>query len=159
MYFTSNDLILLWEHTLLWNVPVVFQGTPTSQNKNDTHKKGFVADKRMWTSMRVRFISEGAEGKAWDTQEEEDDWQTDTVAHRLCLTEGGLSPFPTALLLTGARVQFRGRERKDQESDRLDKADQTFRLEDQTRRRMSKHRREDQKKKDMGTRKMKKEQK
>lgn len=88
-----------------------FQGTKMSQKKKSNTYRGFVIDKRKDVyEHECVFISEGAEGKAWDTQEH--DWQTDTVAHRLCLMEGVLSPFPTALLLTGAEFSSEGENEK-----------------------------------------------
>lgn len=80
---------------------------------NNTYRR-FVTDKKdrrkdVYEHECV-FILKGAEGKAWDTQE--DDWKTNTVAHRLCLMEGVLSPFPTALLLTGAEFSSEGENEK-----------------------------------------------
>lgn len=43
---------------------------------------------------------------------------------------GGFVPFPNCTIVDWSRVQFRGREREDQESDRLDKIEK-FRQEDQ----------------------------
>lgn len=89
-----------------------FQGTKMSHKKRVTHTEVLLLTKGktcVWAWVCV-FISEGAEGKAWDTQEH--DWQTDTVAHRLCLMEGVLSPFPTALLLTGAEFSSEGENEK-----------------------------------------------
>lgn len=53
---------------------------------------------------------------------------------------GGFVPFPNCTIVDWSRVQFGGREREDQESDRLDKIEK-FRQVDQTR---EKHPREDQ---------------